>query len=109
VPVATPEFAAQRAALAERLAASYMPIDLCRPGVRVLSWEPPVVVVEGFLSDDECEALTDGAQQSGAGGRRRRDACRANGGGGGRASRVPFVGRGAVQFSLGDSGCGWDG
>jgi len=65
VDISQPQFEQQRNALAQRLAESYMPLQIDRPGVRVMSWDPPVVVVEDFLSTEECEGLISTADKSG--------------------------------------------
>jgi hypothetical protein len=65
VPIAAPEHATRAAELAARLAADYIPVQLDSPAVRVLSWEPPVLAVEGFLSQEECVGLIEGALASG--------------------------------------------
>ena len=47
----------RRSDLAARLALQYLPLDLDCPGMRVRSVDPPVLTIEGFLTDDDCDAL----------------------------------------------------
>ncbi|KAI8465382.1 MAG: hypothetical protein J3K34DRAFT_396170 [Monoraphidium minutum] len=64
-PASSPGLSDEIAALRARLAEAHVPVDLDRPGVRVLSWQPPVLLVEGFLAHEECDALISGAEASG--------------------------------------------
>jgi hypothetical protein len=48
-----------KADLESRLSASYHTFSLDAPGTRVHSIDPPVLTIEGFLSDASCEAFKD--------------------------------------------------
>jgi collagen type III alpha len=52
-------------ALKSQLAASYMPVDLSYPGLRVLHLDPPVFAVDAFFSPDECRRMAAAAAATG--------------------------------------------
>eukprot|EP00232_Nephroselmis_pyriformis_P017771 CAMPEP_0182881898 /NCGR_PEP_ID=MMETSP0034_2-20130328/17446_1 /TAXON_ID=156128 /ORGANISM="Nephroselmis pyriformis, Strain CCMP717" /LENGTH=355 /DNA_ID=CAMNT_0025014947 /DNA_START=1 /DNA_END=1065 /DNA_ORIENTATION=+ len=57
IPVGEDAPGYSKAALAKRLAADFMEVDLSHPGVKVLSIEPPVLAIDGFLTGEECEGI----------------------------------------------------
>jgi len=58
-------FQANKAQLIEMLSEDFLPVNLEYPGLRVLSIDPFVATIEGFLSPADCDALIAAAQDSG--------------------------------------------
>ena len=43
--------------LAKDMASKYLPFDLDCPGMKVHSVDPPILTIDGFLDDADCDAL----------------------------------------------------
>eukprot|EP00747_Dinoflagellata_sp_TGD_P017940 gnl/TRDRNA2_/TRDRNA2_126159_c0_seq1.p1 gnl/TRDRNA2_/TRDRNA2_126159_c0~~gnl/TRDRNA2_/TRDRNA2_126159_c0_seq1.p1 ORF type:complete len:299 (+),score=48.09 gnl/TRDRNA2_/TRDRNA2_126159_c0_seq1:65-898(+) len=67
LPAGLPPLQASAASVADVCAAasrSQLPFDGSYPGLRVLHADPPVLVIDGFLAPETCQALVDGAERS---------------------------------------------
>lgn len=56
---------ADRSALAQRLAADYMPVNLDQAGLHMLHADPPIFAADNFLEAELCNAFIDTANASG--------------------------------------------
>lgn len=54
-----------KAQFAAELAARYIPVDLDLPGVRVQHFDPPVLTIDRFFTEDQCQELIAAAAATG--------------------------------------------
>lgn len=52
-------------AYAALLSDKYMPVDLDYPGLKILHFDPPVIIIEDFFTPEECTAMIDAALNTG--------------------------------------------
>ena len=65
IPVAELESSGfSKAELKALLSTSFVDIDLDWPGMRVHCFDPPVLTADGYLTEQECDDLVEGAKRT---------------------------------------------